>query len=69
MEVSSNTPAIVTGGASGLGAATARAIAAKGGKVAIFVLFMLGDQDYQNRNRKQTDAFSFIRPTRCCYCQ
>ena len=36
MEVSSNTPAIVTGGASGLGAATARAIAAKGGKVAIF---------------------------------
>ena len=36
MEVSSNTPAIVTGGASGLGAATARAIAAKGAKVAIF---------------------------------
>ena len=36
MEVSSNTPAIVTGGASGLGAATARAIAAKGAKVALF---------------------------------
>jgi len=36
MEVSANTPAIVTGGASGLGAATARAIAAKGAKVAIF---------------------------------
>ena len=36
MEISSNTPAIVTGGASGLGAATARAIAAKGAKVAIF---------------------------------
>ena len=36
MEVSSNTPAIVTGGASGLGAATARAIAAKSAKVAIF---------------------------------
>ncbi|MEO1921551.1 MAG: 3-hydroxy-2-methylbutyryl-CoA dehydrogenase [Sphingomonadales bacterium CG12_big_fil_rev_8_21_14_0_65_65_10] len=36
MDISSNTPAIVTGGASGLGAATARAIAAKGAKVAIF---------------------------------
>ena len=36
MEVSSNTPAVVTGGASGLGEATARAIAAKGAKVAIF---------------------------------
>ncbi len=36
MQVSSNTPAVVTGGASGLGAATARAIAAKGAKVAIF---------------------------------
>ncbi len=36
MEVSSNTPAIVTGGASGLGAATARALAAKGAKVALF---------------------------------
>jgi NAD(P)-dependent dehydrogenase (short-subunit alcohol dehydrogenase family) len=36
MEVSSNTPAVVTGGASGLGAATARALAAKGAKVAIF---------------------------------
>lgn len=38
MEVSSNTPAVVTGGASGLGEATARAIAAKGAKVAIFDL-------------------------------
>jgi len=36
MDVSSNTPAIVTGGASGLGGATARALAAKGAKVAIF---------------------------------
>ena len=36
MEVSSKTPAIVTGGASGLGAATARVLAAKGAKVAIF---------------------------------
>ena len=36
MEISANTPAVVTGGASGLGAATARAIAAKGAKVAIF---------------------------------
>ena len=38
MEVSANTPAVVTGGASGLGLATARAIAAKGAKVAIFDL-------------------------------
>ena len=36
MEVSSKTPAVVTGGASGLGEATARALAAKGAKVAIF---------------------------------
>ena len=36
MEISSNTPAVVTGGASGLGEATARTIAAKGAKVAIF---------------------------------
>ena len=38
MKVDSNTPAVVTGGASGLGAATARALAAKGAKVAIFDL-------------------------------
>jgi NAD(P)-dependent dehydrogenase (short-subunit alcohol dehydrogenase family) len=38
MEISANTPAVVTGGASGLGAATARALAAKGAKVAIFDL-------------------------------
>jgi NAD(P)-dependent dehydrogenase (short-subunit alcohol dehydrogenase family) len=38
MEVSANTPAVVTGGASGLGLATARALAAKGAKVAIFDL-------------------------------
>ncbi len=38
MEVSANTPAVVTGGASGLGEATARALAAKGAKVAIFDL-------------------------------
>jgi NAD(P)-dependent dehydrogenase (short-subunit alcohol dehydrogenase family) len=36
MDIGSNTPAVVTGGASGLGAATARALAAKGAKVAIF---------------------------------
>ena len=38
MKVDSNTAAVVTGGASGLGAATARALAAKGVKVAIFDL-------------------------------
>ena len=38
MKVDSNTAAVVTGGASGLGAATARALAAKGAKVAIFDL-------------------------------
>ena len=38
MIVDSNTAAVVTGGASGLGAATARALAAKGTKVAIFDL-------------------------------
>jgi NAD(P)-dependent dehydrogenase (short-subunit alcohol dehydrogenase family) len=38
MQVSSNTAAVVTGGASGLGEATARALAAKGAKVAIFDL-------------------------------
>lgn len=36
MKLDSNIAAIVTGGASGLGAATARALAAKGVKVAIF---------------------------------
>ena len=36
MDISSETPAIVTGGASGLGAATARALSAKGAKVALF---------------------------------
>jgi len=35
MQIGPNTPAIITGGASGLGEATARAIAAKGAKVAI----------------------------------
>ena len=38
MKISDDTAAVVTGGASGLGEATARAIAAKGGKVAIFDL-------------------------------
>ncbi len=38
MEIGNNTPAVVTGGASGLGEATARALAAKGAKVAIFDL-------------------------------
>jgi NAD(P)-dependent dehydrogenase (short-subunit alcohol dehydrogenase family) len=36
MKVDSSVAAVVTGGASGLGAATARALAAKGAKVAIF---------------------------------
>lgn len=36
MEIGANTPAVVTGAASGLGEATARALAAKGAKVAIF---------------------------------
>ena len=38
MHIDSNTAAVVTGGASGLGAATARALAAKGARVAIFDL-------------------------------
>jgi NAD(P)-dependent dehydrogenase (short-subunit alcohol dehydrogenase family) len=38
MKIDTNTAAVVTGGASGLGAATARALAAKGAKVAIFDL-------------------------------
>ena len=36
MKLDSNIAAVVTGGASGLGEATARALAAKGVKVAIF---------------------------------
>jgi NAD(P)-dependent dehydrogenase (short-subunit alcohol dehydrogenase family) len=38
MQIDSTISAVVTGGASGLGAATARALAAKGAKVAIFDL-------------------------------
>jgi NAD(P)-dependent dehydrogenase (short-subunit alcohol dehydrogenase family) len=38
MQLNSSVTAVVTGGASGLGAATARALAAKGAKVAIFDL-------------------------------
>jgi NAD(P)-dependent dehydrogenase (short-subunit alcohol dehydrogenase family) len=38
MQIGANTSAVVTGGASGLGEATARALAAKGVKVAIFDL-------------------------------
>lgn len=38
MQISSNTPAIVTGGASGLGEATARHLAAQGAKVTLFDL-------------------------------
>ena len=38
MNIDSNTAAIVTGGASGLGEATARALAARGARVAIFDL-------------------------------
>lgn len=38
MKIDSTVSAVVTGGASGLGAATARALAAKGAKVAIFDL-------------------------------
>ena len=36
MKVDASTPAVVTGGASGLGQATAQALAAAGVKVAIF---------------------------------
>jgi len=36
MKLSSNIAAVVTGGASGLGEATSRALAAQGVKVAIF---------------------------------
>ena len=36
MKIGANTPAVVTGGASGLGRATAEALAAHGVKVAIF---------------------------------
>ena len=36
MKLDNNIAAVVTGGASGLGEATARALAAKGAKVAIF---------------------------------
>ena len=36
MELNENISAVITGGASGLGAATARALAAKGVKVALF---------------------------------
>ena len=35
MQIGSNTPAVITGGASGLGEATARTLAAKGAKVAL----------------------------------
>ena len=38
MQLDSSIAAVVTGGASGLGAATARALAAKGVKVALFDL-------------------------------
>ena len=38
MEVSANTPAVVTGGASGLGEATVRLLAEKGVKCGIFDL-------------------------------
>ena len=38
MKLGNDIAAVVTGGASGLGAATARALAAKGVKVAIFDL-------------------------------
>ena len=36
MEITANTVAIVTGGASGLGAATVKALASQGAKVSIF---------------------------------
>ncbi|HQF30368.1 MAG TPA: SDR family NAD(P)-dependent oxidoreductase [Hyphomicrobiales bacterium] len=38
MQIGANTPAVVTGGASGLGAASARRLAAAGAKVALFDL-------------------------------
>lgn len=47
MELGSNLSAVVTGGASGLGAATARGLAAKGVKVAVF-----------DRNREQGEVIA-----------
>lgn len=44
MKIGAETPAIVTGGASGLGEATARALAARGAKVAILDLSRRGEE-------------------------
>ena len=43
MRIGDETPAIVTGGASGLGEATARALAARGAKVAVLDLAVRGE--------------------------
>ena len=44
MKIGAETPAIVTGGASGLGEAAARALAARGAKVAILDLSKRGEE-------------------------
>lgn len=48
MKITSDTAAVVTGGASGLGRASARALAAAGAKVAIFDLNEEGGQEVAN---------------------
>ena len=55
MDVSGHA-AIVTGGASGLGAATAQALAANGAKVAIFDLNMDTAQKMANEIRRNESA-------------
>ena len=59
MKLDSNIAAVVTGGASGLGEATARALAAKGVKVAIF------DRDAEQaaRRSRARSAASSARST------
>ncbi len=44
MKIGADTPAIITGGASGLGEATARALAARGAKVALLDLSKRGEE-------------------------
>ena len=44
MKIGADTPALVTGGASGLGEATARALAARGAKVAVLDLSKRGEE-------------------------
>ncbi|HEX7857803.1 MAG TPA: SDR family NAD(P)-dependent oxidoreductase [Sphingobium sp.] len=59
MEIDGSTAAVVTGGASGLGQATARAMAAAGVKV---VLFDLNEERTNGGDRYRSD----VLPGRCC---